>query len=361
MEILDGIRQWVELESPTDVKPAVDRLIDLIQAQLGATGAAVERIAQETCGDQLRARWGGDGPGILLLSHVDTVWPLGSRPYRVEGDRAHGPGIYDMKGGAYLAYHALKVLAAEGRQTPLPLTLLFTTDEEVGSPASRDLIEDEARRSRYVLVLEPGNLPGGAVKTWRKGWGRFSLKAVGRPAHAGADHSQGRSAVAELARQILTLEAMTDYERGTTVNVGVIRGGTRLNVVPAEAEAEIDLRITTAAEAERVAAAIRGLAPSREGLRLEVTGGINRGPFERHVAAGLYEHARRCAADLGMELPETGSGGVSDGNLTAALGIPTLDGLGVVGAGAHALDEHLVISDLEPRARLLIRMLQTLA
>lgn len=361
MSILEGIREWVELESPTDDKVAVDRLMDRIQAQLAATGAAVERIPVREYGDHLRARWGGDGAGVLLLSHVDTVWPHGSKRYHVDGDRAYGPGIYDMKGGAYLAYHALRTLAESGRKPPLPLTLLYTSDEEAGSPTSRDLIEAEARRNKYVLVFEPGNLPGGAVKTWRKGWGRFTLRVHGRAAHAGADHEAGRSAVAELARQILALEAMTDYAKGTTVNVGVIRGGTRLNVVPAEAEAEIDLRVMTAAEGGRMTAAILGLRPTCEGFRVQVSGGINRGPLERHRAAGLYAVARRCAAELGFDLPETGSGGVSDGNLTASAGVPTLDGLGVVGAGAHAMDEHLVISSLEPRAALIARMLETLA
>jgi len=361
MTILDGIRQWVALESPTDNKAAVDRLVDHIQASLQALGATVERIPVQGYGDHLRARWGGDGPGILLLSHIDTVWPVGSKPSYDEGDRAYGPGIYDMKGGAYLAYHAVKTLAASGRRPPLPLTMLFNSDEEVGSPTSRALIESEALKNKYVLVFEPANLPGGAVKTWRKGWGRFTIKVRGRPAHAGADHAAGRSAIAELARHILALEAMTDYDTGTTVNVGVVRGGTRLNVVPAEAEAEVDLRIASPAEAERVVKAILGLQPTRDGLQLEVAGGVNRGPLTREASAYLYDHARRCAAELGFDLPETGSGGVSDGNLTAAVGVPTLDGLGVVGAGAHAMDEHLVISALEPRAALILRLLETLA
>lgn len=360
MTLLEGIREWVALESPTDDKAAVDRLIDRIEADLLATGAAVERIPVRDYGDHLIARWGSEGPGILLLCHVDTVWPRGSKTFYVEGDRAYGPGIYDMKGGAYLAYHALRELAAAGSRTPLPLTLLVNTDEEVGSPTSRALIESQALRNKYVLVFEPANLPDGAVKTWRKGWGRFTIKVRGRPSHAGADHAAGRSAIAELARHILDLEAMTDYDSGTTVNVGVIRGGTRPNVVPAEAEAEVDLRVVTTAEAERMVRAILGRQPTRDGLVVEVSGGINRGPLTREMSADLYEHARRCAAALGLPLPETGSGGVSDGNLTAGVGVPTLDGLGAVGAGAHALEEHIIVSALAPRAALIKRILETL-
>lgn len=359
MEILDGIREWVELESPTHDKAAVDGLMDRIQEQVAGIGASVNRIPVQQYGDHLLARWGGDGPGVLLLSHVDTVWPLGSKRFYVDGDRAYGPGILDMKGGAYLAYHAVRTLVSAGRQPPLPVTMLINSDEEVGSPTSRELIEREASRNRYVLVFEPAG-SGGAVKTSRKGWGRFNLRVGGRAAHAGADHESGRNAIAEMARHILELEGMTDYSSGTTVNVGVVRGGTRLNVVPAEAEAEIDLRVATAGDADRMIAVILGLSPTAEGFSVEATGGMNRPPFERAMAAELYTLARTCAAELGFDLPEEGSGGVSDGNITAAVGVPTLDGLGVVGVGSHAEDEHLVISQLEGRVALIVRLLEKL-
>lgn len=366
-EILAGIRAWVEVETPSDDAAAVNRLMDVVEAALAELGLATERISGRAgYGDHVKARLGPDEPGgILVLAHLDTVWPKGTleaMPFRVEGDRAYGPGVCDMKGGAYLGVYALRELLRSGRRPRLPVTLLYTSDEEAGSPTSRRLIQEEALRHRYVLVLEPGVAPAGAVKTARKGWGRFHVWVEGRAAHAGADHASGRSAVVELARQILALEAMTDYGRGTTVNVGVVMGGTRPNVVPAHAQAEVDLRVATAEEAERMTAAILGLRPMGEGVRVRVTGGMDRPPFERtEGVARLYSLARELAAAFGYDLPETSTGGVSDGNLTAALGVPTLDGLGVVGAGMHAEDEHLLISHLVPRARLLMALLESLA
>ena len=361
--ILAGIRRWVEIETPTDDPLALNRLMDLVAAECAALGGAVERLpGTNGRGDHLRVRfWPGDAPGVLVTSHLDTVWAhgtLAARPFRIEGDRAYGPGALDMKGGAYLGLHAVAEIRRRGWRPNLPVTLLFTSDEEVGSATSRALIEDTARASRYVLVPEPGKLPGGSVVTARKGWGRFDLTVHGRAAHAGAWHEEGRSAVAELARHVLALEALTDYATGLTVNVGVVRGGTRGNVVPAQAYAEIDVRAPDAASATAITERLLGLRPIGPDLRLEVTGGINRPPFERTPAvAGLYGRARALAAELGFELPEVSSGGVSDGNFTAALGVATLDGVGVVGHGPHAIDEHLLVPSLVPRAALMIGLL----
>ena len=366
-DILGGIRSWVEIETPTTEPACVNQLMDKVEADYRRLDVRIERIAgRDGMGDHLKVRapWGGDGPGILLMSHLDTVWPLGTlaeRPVRIDGDKAFGPGINDMKGGAYLTFHAVSYLIRHGIKPRLPLTILYTADEEVGSPTSRELIETEAGNTRYVLVPEPGKLRGGAVVTRRPGWGQFHMSIFGRAAHAGDDHKAGRSAIAELARQVVRLEEMTDYEAEISVNVGVIKGGTRINVVPAEARAEIDLRVPTAEVGARMRRRILDLQPIDRKVRLEVTGGINRPPFERTAeGARLYERARRIAAAHGFELPEMPSGGVSDGNFTAAMGIATLDGLGVVGAGSHAVHEHILIPHLVRRALLMIGLIETL-
>lgn len=326
----------------------------------------MERVAgRNGFGDHLVARLPGqtNGPGVLVMAHLDTVWPRGTlarRPFRIDGDRAYGPGIYDMKAGGYLAFEALLFLTRNGVRPELPVTVLFTSDEEVGSPTSRTLIEAEAGRARLVLVPEPGVGPGRAVVTSRKGWGRFRMHIRGKPAHAGGNHEEGRSAVVELARQILDLEAMTDYGRGVTVNVGVVHGGTRPNVVPAAAEAQIDLRVPTMMAAEELVPRILGRGPFSSGVELEIEGGLNRPPFERTPGvADLYQRARDIAAELGFDLPETSRGGVSDGNFAAALGIPTLDGLGCAGDGAHAEHEHILVSSIPERLALMIRLIAT--
>jgi len=368
-EILDGIREWVEVETPSDDGAAVNVLVDKVQDQLAQLGMTVRRHpGRDGFGDTLEGRspWGGDGPGILILAHLDTVWSKGTlarRPFTVDGDKVYGPGIYDMKGGGYLAYYAYRHLVRQGRETTLPITFLFIPEEEVGSPTSRRHIEAAAKANRYVLVLEPGRANNGVV-TSRKAWGRFEMTVTGVSSHAGGAHPDGRSAVIELARQILRVEAMTDYARGITTNVGVVsagRPGTG-NVVPALATAEIDLRAPDDATAAEMCERILALRPIGRDVGLSVSGGINRPPFPRtEGVAALYAHAKGLAAELGMELPETSTGGVSDGNFPAALGIPTLDGLGVLGAGAHAEHEHLTISSLEPRTRLILRLLETLA
>ncbi|KAB0265306.1 M20 family metallopeptidase [Microvirga brassicacearum] len=365
---LARIGEWVDVETPTDDGPAVTRLVAKIHQALTGDGIDAERIAgQDGLGDHLLARvpGRGNGPGVLVMAHLDTVWPVGTlamRPFRLDGDRAYGPGIYDMKAGGYLALAALRYLARSGSTPELPVTLLFTSDEEIGSPTSRALIEAESRRARYVLVPEPSIGPDRAVVTSRKGWGRFRLRVEGRPAHAGGNHQEGRSAVLELARQIVALEGLTDYARGVTVNVGVMRGGTRLNVVPAEAEADIDVRIPSLAEAERVMPLIYGRQPLGADVRVVVEGELNRPPFERTPGVvALYRTAKTMAQELGFDLPETSRGGVSDGNFAAALGIPTLDGLGCAGDGAHAEHEHILISSIPERLALMIRLMATLA
>jgi glutamate carboxypeptidase len=368
-EILDGIRSWVEIESPSTDSAAVNVLVGKVSEDLAALGAKVERIpGRDGYGDHIRARspWGGDGKGILLVSHLDTVWANGTlarKPFTIDGDKVYGPGIYDMKGGGYLGYYAYRHLVRQAKETSLPITFLFMADEEVGSPTSRQLIEETAKDcAKYVLVLEPGR-PNWGVVTSRKSVARFDLEVTGVAAHAGGNHERGRSAIAELARQILALEAMTNYDRGITVNVGVAAGGTVgfANVVPANATAEIDFRAPDEASGTELEARILGLQPIGKDVSLKITGGINRPPFVRDAGiAKLYEHAKQLADAIGTPLPEMASGGGSDGNFTAALGIPTLDGLGVVGDGAHAEHEHMLISSLEPRTKLLLGLLETL-
>ena len=364
--------RWVDLlaelarhESPTSDKAAVDRCGRFLQQQLQAAGARVDVLPQEEYGDFLRAEFGSGTEGqILLLCHFDTVWPVGqmaSMPVVEKDGKLYGPGTYDMKCGVMYTLAALSALRDLGLQSKRKLVLLYTTDEEVGSPTSRSVIEAEALKSEVVLVLEPTVPPVGAVKTARKGVGRFRVHVAGRPSHSGADHRAGVSAVEELARQTLVLQGLTDYERGTTVNVGVVQGGTRANVVAAEASCEIDVRVVTRAEGERVTQAILGLTPFHPEAVLTVTGRMNRPPMERSEAiVKLYQQARTIAASLGFDLPEGDSGGGSDGNFTAALGVPTLDGLGAMGNGAHAFNEHVELEQIPQRVALLTQLLLTL-
>ena len=367
MDILNGIRPWVEIESPTTEPDAVNRLVDIVEGEFEASGMQVERIpGRDQRGDHLRARtpWGGDGPGILVLGHLDTVHPIGALsnqlPFRIDGNRVYGPGIADMKGGAYLALNAVRYLASQGETTPLPITFVYNSDEEIGSRTSKDLIEETARGAKHVLVCEPGR-NGGSVVTARKGSGRFTMQITGRPSHSGTNHADGRSALKELAHQILQLEALTDYERGVTVNVGVVSGGTRPNVVPGEAVAEIDLRMSTPETAEEMAGKIMGLQPITPDVAVAVTGQLNRYPYTKNKGIErLYQHARGLAAEIGLDLKDMATGGGSDGNFTAAMGLPTLDALGADGTGAHTYNEHIFLDQLIPRQTLLIRLLQTL-
>jgi glutamate carboxypeptidase len=364
-EILDGIRRWVEIETPTEVPAQVNRLADLVASGYRDLPATVERIAGHSgYGDHLvtRSSWGQDAPGILVLSHLDTVHPMGfieRLPFKIEGDSAFGPGIYDMKGGAYLAYHAFRQICAAGARSPLGVTQLYVSDEEIGSPTSRSLIEQEGRKAKYVLVTEPAR-DGGKIVTGRKGVARFEIYIKGVPSHAGTRPEDGRSAIRELGNIIQTLEAMNDLKRGVTVNVGVVRGGTKPNVIAEEAYAEVDMRVPTIADSDELVPKILNLKSRTEGVSVKVVGELNRPPYEKgNAGAALYEHAKTLAAEIGFDLVDTFTGGGSDGNFTAPH-TATLDGLGVDGKGAHTHYEQMYISSIEPRARLLHRLYQTL-
>jgi glutamate carboxypeptidase len=358
------LRQLVELESPSESKPALDRLGQFIAEQLRDVGASVEVVPQITAGDHLVTTFGNANAGpsaasIVTLCHIDTVWPLGTlekMPWREEDGKLRGPGVYDMKASTAMLLMALHYLRETHTQPEHPLRMLFTTDEETGSLTSRALIEAEAKNAALVLCLEPA-LSNGALKTFRKGTGDFTVTAYGRAAHAGADHAKGVNAIEEIARQIMALHRMTNYEWGTTVNVGVISGGTVSNVVPDRARIEVDIRVSTLAEGERMVKTILNLEPQLPGARLEVTGGLNRPPMERTpqiIAA--FQKAKAIGAGLGLDLLEGSTGGASDANFTGVLA-PTLDGLGAVGNGGHAVDEHVIASSLPERTALLAAIL----
>jgi glutamate carboxypeptidase len=368
--VRETVEALVTLESPSDNKAAADRCGAHLAEQVAAIGAEVSRWPGLACGDHIRAVWRGvptqdasRSRPVLVMGHFDTVWAVGAldrMPLHARDGRLYGPGIFDMKAGIATAMLALRALAACRRTLP-HVVMLWTADEEIGSGSSRGLIEESARTASAVLVLEP-SLPGGAAKTSRKGVGEFDLVVHGVAAHAGLDPASGTSAVHELARQILALEALQDASRGITVNVGVVGGGSRGNVIADRAHAVIDVRVGSMADAVSLEAAIRSLRPTRPRIRLDVTGGIGRPPLERSPAViGLYETARDVAAALGGELGEGPAGGGSDGNFTAALGVPTLDGLGPQGDGAHALHEHIVIDDLVWRGAFLAALIDSLA
>jgi glutamate carboxypeptidase len=361
--LLETIETLVPLESPTTDKAAVDRCGSELASRIEAVGGRVTRLSRPDRGDHLLAEFpsallgaGGCGASqILLLGHFDTVWPVGQleRMPLVRSDgRLHGPGVFDMKAGIAIAMLAVRALLETGTTLSRRVVMLWTTDEEIGSESSRHAIEDEARRSEAVLVLEP-SLPGGAVKTSRKGCGSYRLLVRGVAAHAGIEPQKGASAVHELAHQILRVDGLQDLGRGISVNVVLVSGGLRSNVIPDEARATVDVRVPTAAAAAEIDAAFRALRPIDERTTIEATGGFDRPPLERteHVAR-LYKEACGVASELGQALAEGGTGGGSDGNFTAALGVPTLDGLGAVGDGAHALHEHVDIETLPDRAAL---------
>jgi glutamate carboxypeptidase len=364
-KILDGIRRWVEIETPTEAPAQVNKLVDLVTEGYRDLPATVERVAGHSgCGDHLVARssWGQDAPGILVLSHLDTVHPMGfieRLPFKIDGDSAFGPGIYDMKGGAYLAYQAFRQICAEGARSTLGVTQLYVSDEEIGSPTSRSLIEAEGRKAKYVLVTEPAR-DGGKIVTGRKGVARFEVFIKGVPSHAGTRPEDGRSAIRELGNVIGALEAMNDLKRGITVNVGVVRGGTKPNVIAEEAYAEVDMRVPSIAAADELVPKILNLKSRTDGVSVKVVGELNRPPYEKgNAGAALYEHAKTLAAEIGFDLVDTSTGGGSDGNFTAPH-TATLDGLGVDGKGAHTHYEQMYISSIEPRTRLLHRLYQTL-
>jgi glutamate carboxypeptidase len=364
-KILDGIRRWVEIESHTADVEGVNRLMTRVAEDYAQAGARVERIAgRDGRADHLMisSPWGGDGPGILVLAHLDTVHPRGTikdLPFRIDGDRVFGPGIFDMKGGAYLAFEAYRSLAMAGRTTPLPIRLIYASDEEVGSPTSRELIERAADGAKYVLVVEPAR-DGGKLVTARKGTGHYLLEAEGRPAHSGSRHQEGRSAILEVARQVVAIEALTDYKRGITLSIGQISGGTATNTVPQFCQATIDLRINSMADGEEMDHHLRGLKSYHPDVRITVTGQLNRPPFEKNAGiAMLFNRAKILGKEIDLELEDCTTGGASDGNFTAHK-VPTLDGLGVDGDGAHTLHEHLLVSSLVPRMTLLRRLFETL-
>jgi glutamate carboxypeptidase len=353
--LLQTVEALVRIESPTTDKAAVDGCGAELAARLERIGGRVTRLPRPDRGDHLLAEFGCGTSQILLLGHFDTVWPVGQlerMPLVVSNGRLHGPGVFDMKAGIGIAMLAARALLETGAPIDKRIVMLWTSDEEIGSPSSRTAIEDEARRSDAVLVLEP-SLPGGALKTARKGCGSFEVVVKGVAAHAGIEPQKGASAVQELARQILAIDALQDLARGISVNVVQISGGIRSNVIPDEARAIVDVRAPTVAAAAEIEAAFCGLCPHDPRTTVESAGGFDRPPLERTAQVErLYKEAQEAAHELGQELAEGATGGGSDGNFTAALGIPTLDGLGAIGDGAHALHEHVEVESLPDRAAL---------
>jgi glutamate carboxypeptidase len=362
-QMLKMLGELVRLESPTEDPAAVNRCVTLLEGWIKASGGKSRRSRQKAAGDLLMGRFGpvrSAAKPLMLLGHLDTVWPLGTlkkMPFRVGEGRAWGPGVLDMKAGVVMALSALSILQETG-QLSRPVMLLLNSDEETGSDHSRALTESLAKRCGAVFVLEPAQGVPGAYKTARKGVANYRLQVQGVAAHSGVDFAQGHSAVLELGRQIERASAFTNPARGITVNAGVIGGGTRSNVVPAEAWAEFDVRIAKAVDAQRIDRRFRTLRPVDRQCRLEVSGGLNRPPMERTAGTvTLFRRAATMAAGLGFQLQEAATGGGSDGNFTSALGIPTLDGMGAVGEGAHARHESILLDALVPRTALLAAMI----
>jgi glutamate carboxypeptidase len=361
--MLELLGALVRHESPSHDKESLDGLAALLGHDLQRAGATLEVIENQREGNHVLGRFPGpaERQPALVLGHFDTVWPRGTLdrlPFRVDGDgRAFGPGIFDMKSGLALILSVMNAVRQQEIRLPRPVWVLLTSDEEIGSPSSRALIESLARDCAYVLVLEPP-LADGGLKTARKGIGRFRLEIEGRAAHAGVAPESGRSAIVELAHQILRLESLQDHTLGTTLNVGIVAGGTAANVIAARASADIDIRVASQQEADRVSTALRSIRPADPDVRISVTGAFTRPPMERSPAiAALFEQARTIACACALYLTEGSTGGGSDGNFTAALGVPTLDGLGVRGGGAHADLEHILIDSLAERASLLLSLL----
>jgi glutamate carboxypeptidase len=362
-QMLKMLGELVRLESPTEDPAAVNRCVTLLEGWIMASGGKSRRSKQKAAGDLLMGLFGpvrSAAKPLMLLGHLDTVWPLGTlkkMPFRVGEGRAWGPGVLDMKAGVVMALSALSILQETG-QLSRPVMLLLNSDEETGSEHSRALTESLAKRCGAVFVLEPAQGVPGAYKTARKGVANYRLQVHGVAAHSGVDFGQGHSAVLELGRQIERASAFTNPARGITVNAGVIGGGTRSNVVPAEAWAEFDVRIAKAVDAQRIDRRFRTLRAVDRQCRLEVSGGLNRPPMERTAGTvTLFRRAATMAAGLGFQLQEAATGGGSDGNFTSALGIPTLDGMGAVGEGAHARHESILLDALVPRTALLAAMI----
>ncbi len=360
---VDFLRQAVEIETPSRSPECFPPLLDLFQGALESRGASVERMPAPGFGENIIARIpGGGGSPLFILGHMDTVHPVGTLerlPFKVEGDRLSGPGVYDMKGGVATLLFALNLMNTEGRAPSGDILIMLTCDEEVGSYSSRELIEATAKDARAALIIEPC-VPGGAAKTRRKGMGGYRINITGKAVHAGIEPEAGASAVHEMARVILQVLELQDVEAGTTLNVGVVEGGSKINVVADDARAKVDLRVWTRAEADRVNKSIQAISVTDSGCTLEIEGGINRYALERTEQSGrLFDDAAAIASELGFSLDEGRSGGASDGNLTAAVGCPTLDGLGPDGGGAHSLEEHLLLSDVPFRIALLSHLLST--
>ena len=359
-DMLADLIKLIDLESPTLHKPSVDALGAVLADELRGLGAAVEIIPKNEVGDIVRARWNPGPGGVVILSHMDTVWAVGTvagRPTRVEGNHICGVGAMDMKGGIVIALWALRALRHLNHFPAQPISYMLNTDEETGSQHSSAEIESEALSHNVVFVTEPPQ--DGKYKTERKGVSHYNITAKGRAAHAGADHARGINAIEEMAHQILAVQAMTDYGIGTTANVGVIKGGTRGNVVPAEASIEINVRARSRANANTIHERIMGLKAIHPEAELIIEGGIGMPPMERTPEiAALFKRAQGLAADMGIEIDEGSTGGGSDGNKTAALGVPTLDGMGIVGDGGHAITEYGEIDSMPERAAIMAAMLR---
>lgn len=354
------LRELVETESPSDDPAGVNRAGGLVEAWAEEVGGRTRRYAGGTFGDVLEATFGPDsGAGVLVLGHLDTVWPLGTldaMPWREADGKLWGPGVLDMKAGVAIALAAIAAVGAVGGALPRPVTLLLNPDEEVGSATSRVHTERLARKAEAVFVLEPAQ--GLAYKTARKGVGHYELRVEGIAAHAGVDFEKGHSAVLEAARLVEEVSGWSDLQRGLTFNAGLIRGGTRSNVIAAECCVEVDARVVTMNDIAEVEGRFASLRVRDPACRLTMSGGINRPPMERGPGTvALFRQAQRLAAEIGLQLEEASTGGGSDGNFTAALGVPTLDGMGAVGAGAHANHEHVVVAHLAERTALLAGMI----
>lgn len=363
-EMMSLLQRMVEIESPSDNKAAVDLMGELLGREFERIGGKITFYPQADAGNHLKAEFAGKGgKPILLLGHFDTVWSMGTlaqMPFHVDGGRAFGPGIYDMKAGIMMMIFALRALQASGA-AHRPVTILLDTDEEVGSTTGRPIVEATAKGCEAVLVLEPSQGPKGHLKTSRKGVGDITIKVRGRASHSGVDFEKGRSAIVELAKQLLEVVQFTDLAKGTTVNPGVIQGGTRSNVVAAEAWAEVDLRAVRIADANELKQRFAALKPFDPECSIEISGGFNRPPMERtEGTVRLFDIAQQLAREIGLPLDESSTGGGSDGNFTSALGIPTLDGLGALGEGAHATNESIVVEALPQRTAVLAALIQSL-
>ncbi len=361
--IVDAIREIVDIESPTHDAAQSRVVVDWVEAHARATGAelSVERVFVADGNHLIIRAFPAPGRSTLLLGHTDTVHPVGTNlanPTRIDGDRLYGCGVFDMKSNIILMLEAIRFLDIAGESPATPITILLSCDEETGSHTGREFVEEAASEAVRCFVMEPS--AGGKVKTGRKGTGMFTLRAHGIPAHAGLEPEKGANAIVELSRQNLRIQDVAHSEFGTTVNVCKMYGGTTSNVIPEHAECEIDVRFSTMAEGERVAAELNSLRPVDKRVSLEIIGAINRPPLERTPAVvELYEKARVLGASFGYEVGETQVGGASDGNFVAALGVPLIDGLGMAGGGAHTLEEYILISDIAKRATLLTLLLMS--